>query len=308
MSTAAVTAEAACSQEGGSGGRQAAHARVALGAATTAGLASPPSTTSERCRANGRPCASAPLFLSFLPPTGAAAPLLYFVPPPPSRETHGRPARAVWVCGNKCLSIPIALCVRPRVMAEEFAALIIGTSNTRTATLYRVHVTRPPRPPHTLLKSADDFTALHKALVHSVMDWRKAPPIPSLQMGYSFRSNVIARMECLNAFLQALISRKYPDDLPVVPCFLCPSRLIEQHRGGGVRMVPRDAPCVELAPPQSSLMKQLYVWCADADAASNRSAPTWSMTPLPAACKGGSPIAELLLAHGAIVQDAGDGD
>ena len=84
--------------------------------------------------------------------------------------------------------------------APRLSAALIGTSNTRTATLYRVQVSRPPFAAYTLLKSVADFSALHKALSKErAAAAAKVPPLPSLAMGYSFRSNAIARMEVLNA-------------------------------------------------------------------------------------------------------------
>ena len=109
--------------------------------------------------------------------------------------------------------------------------MLVGTANTRErGTLYRINV-RSSRPV-TVLRSLDDFKALHASVGRSTA----VRPLPSLPIGgmlssmLSSRRDPLSRMDPLNVYLHALLSSDHFSALPAVRRFLEPDDEPSAHR------------------------------------------------------------------------------
>lgn len=145
---------------------------------------------------------------------------------------------------------------------SSISADIIGTSNTRTDTFYRIHVRRAGGD-SSVLRTLADFQALHAALKRE----RARPPLPWMLSTSLMTSSQLARMTYLGSYLIKLLETDDWLDAPALQEFLeLPGQQLARpsRYGGDTVLGTGDAPtalasptCSASSDPQPKLLPKL---------------------------------------------------
>ena len=85
-------------------------------------------------------------------------------------------------------------------------AMIVGTSNTRTATYYRIVVRSPGSHDRSVLRTLDEFRNFHRKLKRECAESLAAPSLPWLLSTSLVTGNQLARMSFLGTYLSRILS------------------------------------------------------------------------------------------------------
>jgi hypothetical protein len=139
---------------------------------------------------------------------------------------------------------------RRSIAKPSISADIIGTSNTRTDTFYRIQVRRAGGN-SSVLRTLADFQALHAALKRE----RARPPLPWMLSTSLMTSSQLARMTYLGSYLSKLLETDDWLDAPALQEFLelpGPQRARSSRYGGETVLGTGDAPTALASPPRSA--------------------------------------------------------